>query len=174
MSLQIQQSEHGSIKILQLIGRLDTETSPNFELAVYDLHEAGWAQYLVDLSQVTYVSSAGLRVLLALAKKVEGKGSMALSGLAGVVREVFEKSGFSRMFTSYPDISTALGAPAPSPSNKPLSSSGSSNDDVARLLGVNPAAARPAQVNSAAGRAQQAAPVGFFAKFLAIFGIGKK
>ena len=78
------------------------------------------------------------------------------------------------MFTSYPDISTALGAPAPSPSNKPLSSSGSSNDDVARLLGVNPAAVRPAQVNSAAARAQQSAPVGFFAKFLAIFGIGKK
>jgi anti-sigma B factor antagonist len=172
MSLQIQQSEHGTIKILQLIGRLDTETSPNFELAAYDLHQAGWRQYLVDLSQVSYVSSAGLRVLLALAKKVEGGGSMALSGLAGVVREVFDKSGFSRMFTSYPDIQSALGAPAPSATAaKPAAGS---NADVARLMGVNPGNQRSSAAPNPVRPAAAAPSQGFFAKLLAMFGIGKK
>jgi anti-anti-sigma factor len=163
MSLQIQKSDHNGIKVLQLVGRLDTDTSPNFELDTYDLLQAGGRQFLVDMSQVTYVSSAGLRVLLALAKKVEGQGSMALSGLKGVVREVFDKSGFARMFTIYPDISAALGGASVASTPAPRAADASS--DAMRILGVAPQS-RPAAASQA--------PQGFFAKLLAMLGIGKK
>jgi anti-anti-sigma factor len=112
MSLVIQSQEHHDTRLLYLQGRLDTETSPDFELAAYDAFQAGGRHFIVDLSQISYVSSAGLRVLLALAKKLEGAGSIKLSSVQGVTREVFEKSGFARMFAIFPDVNTAFGAPA--------------------------------------------------------------
>ena len=69
--------------------RLDTETSADFELAAYDANEAGAKHFVVDLAEISYVSSAGLRVLLALAKKLDGNGELKLASIKGVVREVF-------------------------------------------------------------------------------------
>ncbi len=163
MSLEIQQSDLGAQKLIKLIGRLDTETSPDFELAAYDAQNGGAKEFIVDLSEVTYVSSAGLRVLLALAKKLEGKGSMKLTGLKGVVKEVFEKSGFARLFQIFADVTAASGgqAVATAVSAPPRVKSAS------ELLGGSaPTMPRPV--------AQAQAPQGFFAKLLALIGLGKK
>lgn len=148
MALDIRQDDQGALKILTLVGRLDTETAPDFELAAHDLLEAGGRQFVVDLGQISYVSSAGLRVLLALAKKVDGQGVLRLSSLQPVVKEVFEKSGFARLFQIFPRldaavaglgqvpegaVQTAASAPAPAPTKT-----------AAELLGVAPAPPRPA------------------------------
>lgn len=65
---------------------------------------------LVDLTGVHYISSAGLRVLLALAKDINRRqGVLRLCGLTETVREVFDIAGFSQIFQIYPTQEEALG-----------------------------------------------------------------
>lgn len=95
--LDIQDTESAGARVLQLSGRLDTNTS-----TALDRHCAERvgldARVAVDLAGVDYVSSAGLRVFLMLAKKLQkGGGKLVLCGLAPAVREVFDIAGFSRI-----------------------------------------------------------------------------
>ena len=63
------------------------------------------------MSGLDYISSAGLRVLLVMAKKVQqAKGKVALYGLVPNVREVFAVSGFDTIFSIQPDSAAALAA----------------------------------------------------------------
>jgi stage II sporulation protein AA (anti-sigma F factor antagonist) len=111
MAIEIRQEEQGDVRILALSGRLDTETSADLELALADLQAAGANRFVIDMADIGYVSSAGLRVLLALAKQLEGsRGSVRLCSLNDAVKQVFDVAGFSRMFAIFPDRDTALGA----------------------------------------------------------------
>lgn len=110
MAIQIAQEQQDGVRILALSGRLDTETAADVELALQDLLAAGERRYLVDLTGIGYVSSAGLRVLLALAKKLDGgKGELKLCGLNASVRQVFDMTGFSKLFAIFPNRDVALG-----------------------------------------------------------------
>ena len=115
MALAIHQEEAGGIRALALTGRLDTETAADLELTLQDLLGAGERHFLIELDRIGYVSSAGLRVLLGLAKQLDGgKGSLRLSGLSPAVRQVFDVAGFGRLFAIFPDRDAALGdAPKP-------------------------------------------------------------
>jgi anti-anti-sigma factor len=63
------------------------------------------------MSKLEYISSAGLRVLLVVAKKVQqAKGKVVLFGLVPNVREVFSISGFDQIFTIEPDADAAVAA----------------------------------------------------------------
>ena len=152
---------------MRLIGRLDTETSADFELAAYDANEAGARHFVVDLAEITYVSSAGLRVLLALAKKLDGIGELKLAGIKGVVREVFEKSGFAKLFAIYPDIQSAAGGAPGAAIPQPRSVS----SDAAKLLGASSA---PAPMRVVVPTQAPAAQGNWFSRFLAMIGLGKK
>lgn len=92
-------------KILAVSGRIDALTGPGTEKAC---HEAlrGHSQVALDLREVTYMSSAGLRVLLSSLKLATGAGSaFVLVGPRETVREVLEMSGFSRIFRIVDDPS---------------------------------------------------------------------
>lgn len=169
MSLEIKTSDLGAAKLMLLNGRLDTETSADFELAAYDAHQAGIRAFVVDLSQITYVSSAGLRVLLALAKKLEGSGELKLCGIKGVVKEVFEKSGFARLFSIYPDVQAATGSAAPVPV---ATERNNVQSDAAKLLGGSGYAPKPVQ--SAQPSYSVNKPQSLWDKILALFGMGRK
>ena len=85
--------------VLEPVGRLESKTSPELEKKVTALLAAGERRFVVDLGATEYVSSAGLRVLLMLAKKVSGgAGRLALCGLNPQVREVFEIAGLGALF----------------------------------------------------------------------------
>lgn len=113
MGLEITQETEGDLRILALRGRLDTDTAADLELIAQDLTAAGARDFLIDLTEVGYVSSAGLRVLLALAKQLEGnKGRLRLCGLNPAVSQVFEVAGFTRLFAISKDRATALAASA--------------------------------------------------------------
>lgn len=135
MALDITQEQLGSVRMLALRGRLDTDTAADFEIAVQDLLAVGERNFLIDLGNITYVSSAGLRVLLALAKHLDGdKGSLRLCGLNASVMQVFEVAGFSKLFAISKDGAAALaamGAVAPVVAQAP-----SLAQQVARLLRV--------------------------------------
>lgn len=75
-------------------GRLDTNTAPDFDKAVSDGIE-GVRKVIVDMSELEYISSAGLRVLLSLHKKVSANGTLVIRNANEIVSEVFEVTGFA-------------------------------------------------------------------------------
>jgi len=74
-------------------GRLDTTTAPELEEALQAEME-GLNELELDFSELEYISSAGLRVLLATQKKMQGQGTMTVTGVNDIVMEVFEVTGF--------------------------------------------------------------------------------
>ena len=74
-------------------GRLDTTTAPELEEALQAEME-GLTELELDFSELEYISSAGLRVLLATQKKMQGAGQMTVTGVNDIVMEVFEVTGF--------------------------------------------------------------------------------
>jgi len=109
MAIEIRQEQQGAVKILVLSGRLDTETSADLELAMQDLLAANEHHFIIDLGAISYVSSAGLRVLLSVAKQLDGgRGSLRLCGLNASVAQVFNVAGFSKLFAIFPDRASAL------------------------------------------------------------------
>ena len=79
-----------------LDGRLDTVTAPELESFLAGKYDAIRA-LTIQCEKLTYVSSAGLRVLLAAQKKM--KGAMKLTGVCELVMEVFEMTGFADILT---------------------------------------------------------------------------
>ena len=131
MTIQIQQEQLGPFKVLALAGRLDTETAVDVELALQDLLGAGERQFIIDLAGIGYVSSAGLRVLLALAKQLDGgRGSLRLCELNAAVTQVFDVAGFSKLFLIYPTRAAALAGHAEAKPDPGLAKS------VAELIGA--------------------------------------
>ena len=74
-------------------GRLDTTTAPELEEALQAEME-GLTELELDFSELEYISSAGLRVLLATQKIMQGQGTMTVTGVNDIVMEVFEVTGF--------------------------------------------------------------------------------
>ena len=93
--MQINKNQEGTKLVLAPVGRVDTITSPELEAAVV---LEGVEELVFDLSQVDYISSAGLRVLLSSQKKMAGK-SMKIVNAKPAVKEVFDITGFSDIFT---------------------------------------------------------------------------
>ena len=93
--MQINKNQEGNKLTLAPIGRVDTITSPELEAAVV---LDGVDELIFDLAQVDYISSAGLRVLLSSQKKMAGK-SMKIVNAKPAVKEVFDITGFSDIFT---------------------------------------------------------------------------
>jgi len=83
---------------LALDGRLNTTTAATLENAVNEL-PAEITELVMDMEKVAYVSSAGLRVLLAAQKLMNKKGSLLLTGVCEDVMEVFEMTGFADILT---------------------------------------------------------------------------
>lgn len=176
MAIEIQIEQQDQIHILGLTGRLDTETAADVELAFADLLAANAVVFVVDLSGIGYVSSAGLRVLLALAKKLDGgKGHLYLCGLSPAVRQVFDVAGFSKLFALFPDREAALkkagkAAPVKSPKD-PAPAAESAPFDAAKAQAAKKAeaakqeaeretvAAAQAQAAQAAAAKAQAAKI---------------
>ena len=97
------------VKILAFEGTLDTETSPEAHQQFTRLIEEGENRFLVNFENLDYISSAGLRVLLAAAKKLkETNGEVRICGANEVVSEVLEISGFTAIFKVFATEPEAL------------------------------------------------------------------
>ncbi|CCA92852.1 MULTISPECIES: STAS domain-containing protein [Novosphingobium] len=108
--MEISEEIKGPALVMTLAGRLDSNTAPLLETRLPSRIEGNPAT-VIDLSQVSYVSSAGLRILLKGAKVAKASGNrLALCGLAPSVREVFDISGFTAIFAIEPDLVSALAA----------------------------------------------------------------
>ena len=89
--------EKGKLTV-SVVGRLDTATAPEFEKAVFD-HLDGVEELVLDLNEMPYTSSAGLRTVLKLQKAMNQKGTMKVIHVCDEVMEIFELTGFSVFLT---------------------------------------------------------------------------
>ena len=80
--------------IIEIAGRLDTTTAPALDKTIGEDIE-GTKHLVLDFKSLEYISSAGLRVLLAAQKKMQKIGSMKVTGVCQEVMEVFEMTGFA-------------------------------------------------------------------------------
>lgn len=92
-------NQEGTKLTVALEGRIDTLTAPQLETELAPLL-GGVEALVLDLTQVAYISSAGLRVLLSTHKKMlAAGGSLTISNAVPAVREVFDITGFSDILT---------------------------------------------------------------------------
>ena len=109
--MEINESKQAGKRIIAMTGRLDVASDPEFEEAGLAALAEGDYHIVVDLSKLVYISSAGLRSILVVGKKAKANGgNLSLCGLTGIVKEVFEMSGFDSFFGIYDDVDQAVEA----------------------------------------------------------------
>ena len=92
--MTIELKKNAAETIIEIAGRLDTITAPALEKAINE--DIGDAKNLVlDIKNLEYISSAGLRVILGAQKKMKRIGSMKVINVCDAVMEVFEMTGFA-------------------------------------------------------------------------------
>ena len=107
--MQFSTRTSNDVHIVAIAGSLDSTTSPEAQKSL-DKVVAGAKKVVLDFSQLDYISSAGLRVLLGAAKQLRSSGGkLGMFGLNQSVREVFEISGFSTILSVYQSEAEALG-----------------------------------------------------------------
>lgn len=107
--MEITQEKQGNINIVKVKGRLDASTSGQLEETLGEFANEDRVRILVDCETLEYISSAGLRVLLAAAKELKKKnGKICLTSLNPNVKQVFEISGFTSIFPIYETTEAAL------------------------------------------------------------------
>src|SRR5436309_16105577 len=95
--------------VLPLKGEIDLHVSPSVTASLNAMIEKKPEHLVVDLSDVTYIDSAGLAALIEAMQKVEGYGGkFSLAGLQETVRSIFEISRLDQVFQIFPDADVAL------------------------------------------------------------------
>ncbi|MEJ2428701.1 MAG: STAS domain-containing protein [Deltaproteobacteria bacterium] len=106
--MEVLEKRQDGICILELLGRLDSNTSPEFEKKLFEVIDDGTRSVVVDFANLDYISSAGLRVLLKAAKELKrSDGKIVLCSMKDYIKEVFEIAGFVSLF---PITSSAIDA----------------------------------------------------------------
>jgi anti-sigma B factor antagonist len=102
------QVNHGVI--VSVKGRIDSYTAPQFLDTLKSINNRGIYTIALDLHEVVYISSAGLRVLIDILKtcKKSGKGELFLVQAPQRIRETLDLAGFTPLFRFFPDVQSAL------------------------------------------------------------------
>lgn len=99
MNISIEKNTDKKEMTIAVSGSIDTVTAPELEIKL-NAESEGFVQITLDFSAVDYVSSAGLRVLMSVDRKMsERAGTLRLKNLADDVREVFEMTGFDELLS---------------------------------------------------------------------------
>lgn len=109
--MEILEEKKGDSVVLSLQGRLDHTTIEAAEQRLLAAVDAGHRQLVVDLAGLDYISSAGLRVLLVVAKRAKASGgAVVLCSPRPFVKEILDVSGFSSIFSTWSTREEALDA----------------------------------------------------------------
>lgn len=107
--MDISEDRKADAVILALSGKLDATSAKTFEDKILGLINSGAQRLVVDLSQLEYVSSSGLRVFLLAAKRLRSSnGKIVLCSLKDHIRQVFDPAGFSSILPIYGSRDKAL------------------------------------------------------------------
>jgi len=108
--MDINEKYENDVMILELKGRLDANTSEQLEKKLIPpINNDKYLKIIIDFADLEYISSAGLRLLLLAAKKLDKKdGKIVLCAMQDFIKEVFEISGFTPIFPITEDQEKAL------------------------------------------------------------------
>ncbi len=97
--------------LVTVTGRIDSSTAPKFSEALAKITNDGHYKIAIDLSGVQFLSSAGLRVLIATQKlcKRYNRGEVVLAAVPANIQSVFDLAGFTSIFGIYKDVPSAVG-----------------------------------------------------------------
>ena len=107
--MNVKTQEEKGYWVVKLEGRLDISNSSQFEQDCMNWIEQGQRKFILDLGALEYISSAGLRSILAATKKLKAQnGSLALCSLSGLVEEVVTVSGLDNILQVFADLDQAM------------------------------------------------------------------
>ena len=96
--MTIEKNLNGTELTVTITGRLDTTTAPDLEASLKESFE-GVTKLILDFAELEYLSSAGLRVLLATQKVMKKQGEMIIRNVNETINEIFEVTGFIDILT---------------------------------------------------------------------------
>ncbi len=98
--MDLREEKIGEVSVVGVTGRIDSSTAPALEKRQTENLGAAQVRFVIDLSRLEYISSAGFRILLLAAKRADETGSrFVLCGVGGKVRQLFDLGGFLDLFT---------------------------------------------------------------------------
>jgi anti-sigma B factor antagonist len=98
--VEILEKKTGNVNVISLSGRLDAYSANDVERKLDSLIDAEQVRLVINFEQLEYISSSGLRVLLATLKKVrKQQGDIKLACLKPYIKEVFDIAEFTQLFT---------------------------------------------------------------------------
>ena len=107
--MQINTLDQNNVKIVNLVGKLDTNTVAEAEACLIGLVDQGQQKILIDFMDLDFISSAGLRVLLLTTKKLSVTGgALRVGNLNETVQDIFDMSGFASLLQVFDDQQNAL------------------------------------------------------------------
>jgi anti-sigma B factor antagonist len=109
--MKITERTQNNIRIFRPQGRVDSEGAVDLEITLQEAFEAGSHHMILDLSQVTYINSAGLRILAARLTQNQGSGGdLLVASPSQKIRRVFQIIGFDRFFRLFDSVESAVQA----------------------------------------------------------------
>lgn len=106
--MEIKKSNQNEVEVFELSGRIDANNAKEIEGELVNCIDEGKLKILVDLSNLEYISSSGLRVFLLIAKKIGKEGFVRLCSLQPQVLQIFTISGFNKIFSIFDTKEEAL------------------------------------------------------------------
>ena len=96
--MEISKNKNGSTLVISPSGRLDTVSAPQLDEELKSSLD-GVTELILDLANLEYMSSAGLRILLSAQKTMNKQGKMSVKNVNAAIMEVFEITGFTEILT---------------------------------------------------------------------------
>lgn len=115
----LQKIEHPNATIFHIKGRLDSVSTPDLEQRVTVCLDQGAKNLILDFSELDYINSAGLRVLvMSYQHLLPLGGQVMVCGVRDYIAEIFNISGYDRIFLMCPDLDEAVRKLAPTPAGQ--------------------------------------------------------
>jgi anti-anti-sigma factor len=113
MAFRVDTKQLKRVDLVELQGRVDSSTAPQFEQALQKIIDAGRYRIVVNLADADYMSSAAFRVLISALKQVKRatrRGDIRIAGVPSKLMETFKLGGFDELFKFYDDSVGAVGS----------------------------------------------------------------
>ena len=110
--MEITKTSFKHCDLIKVKGRIDSATAPELSKVVDGIIKAGHYRLVIDLAEVDFVSSAGLRVLIGAQKECRryNRGEVYLSSVGPKIHAAFDLAGFTLLFKIFKDALTAVGS----------------------------------------------------------------
>ena len=112
MAVKITTKEYKRVDLVEISGRIDSSTAPQLEQALKKIIDEGRFRIVVDLADTDFMSSAGLRALIAALKQVRrfNRGDLRLAAISAKVKKAFELAGLLELFQVFDNTIDAVGS----------------------------------------------------------------